>query len=117
MLEEYQYEFIDLGDGLVDGCLSKMLEWLERWLIYPTSRFVLALEALRSTIKEVVLSVGSGFVTNLMTVITLIVISRQIVATVELSAMTMSTSASCSHSRGSSACFATASSFGIGSRT
>ena len=115
MLEEYQDEFIDLGNGLVDGCLGKVLEWLERRLIYPTSGLVLALEALRSTIKEVVVSVGSGFVADLMTVITLIVISRQIVATVELSAVTMS--ASCGHSRGSSTCFTIASSFGIGSRT
>ena len=113
MFEEYQDEFIDLGNGLVDGCLGEMLEWLEGRLIYPTRRLVLALEALRSSIKEVAVSIGSGFVADLMTVITLIVISRRSIGTVKLSTVTMSTSASSSQSRG--ACLAIASSFRIGS--
>ena len=52
-----------------------MLEWLERRLIYSTSGLVLTLEALRSSIKEIIVSIGSGFVANLMTVITFIMIS------------------------------------------
>ena len=114
MFEENEDEFVDLGNGLVDGSLGEVLEWLERWLVYPTSRLVLAFEALRSSIEEVIVSVGRGFVDNLMTVITLIVISRGKLSTVV--GATMSTSArSCSHSRGTSTCLAIARSFRIGS--
>ena len=111
MFEEYKDEFVDLHKSLVDGCLGEVLEWLQRRLIYSTSRLVLALEALRSSIKEVIVSDGRGFVGNLMAIVTLIMISGRSIATVELSTVSMSTSASCSHSRSSSACFAISSGF------
>ena len=108
MFEEDEDEFVDLNNGLVDRCLGQMLEWLERRLVYPTSRLVLAFEALCSPIEEVIVGVGSGFVADLMSVIALIVISRRVVATVELSAVVgsaMSTSTrSGSHSRSTSSC-------------